>query len=84
MNHALASNQTKQNEIENEKKNNHTQTQLCAEHLIDLAINPKREPIKYVYTIVCFVTHFVFCICCHCKKKIRERTREREKKIAKK
>lgn len=72
--------QIKQNKMKLKlrKKNNHTQTQLCAEHLIDLAINPKREPIKYVYTIVCFVTHFVFCIC-HCKKKIRERTREREK-----
>lgn len=61
MSHALAPNQTKQNEIE--KKQPHTQIQLCAEHLIDLAINPKREPIKYVYTIVCFVTQFVFCNC---------------------
>lgn len=80
MSHALASNQTKQNEIE-KKKQPHLQSQLCAEHLIDLAINPKREPIKYVYTIVCFITHFVFCIC-HCKKK--EKEQESEKKIAKK
>lgn len=45
--HALASNQTHDR---GEKKEAH--------YLIDLTINPKRESIKYVYAIVCFVGQF--------------------------
>lgn len=63
----LASNQTNEKTSQTNKTFN-TQLSLCAEHLIDLAINPKWEPIKYVciqlfvsshthtYKTLCFVS----------------------------